>query len=46
MRYERSFNAFRYTYNYDLYPTDIQKMIDNNDSRYAYRWCKDNYMEI
>jgi hypothetical protein len=21
-------------------------MIDNNDARYAYRWLKDNYLQI
>lgn len=36
----------KYFGNYIAYPKDIQNMIDNNDARYAYRWLKDDYLEI
>ena len=32
--------------NFHNYPKDIQRMIDNNDSRYAFQWLKDGYKEI
>lgn len=44
-RYEKSYNSSQYFWNYPQYPKDIQKMIDNNDARYAYRWLAENYME-
>lgn len=45
-RYEKSYNSFRYFSRFPHYPTDIQKMIDNNDARYAHRWLKDTYLDI
>lgn len=45
-RYQQSYNVFRYFENYPNYPSDIKKMIDNNDARYAHRWLKDGYLDI
>ena len=45
-RFNQSYNCFRYFYNYEKFPTEIQKMIDNKDARYAHRWLKDDYQQI
>ena len=44
-RYEQAYNCSRYCGNFPVYPKDIQRMIDNNDARYAYRWLNDSYLE-
>jgi hypothetical protein len=36
----QSHNTLRYCWNYYSYPKEIQKMIDNNDARYAHAWLK------
>jgi hypothetical protein len=40
-RYIQSHNTLRYCWNYYSYPKEIQKMIDNNDARYAHAWLKE-----
>lgn len=45
-RHVKAYNLARYTQNFELFPRDIQKMIDNNDARYAYRWMQPDYLEI
>jgi hypothetical protein len=44
--YSESYNISRRFGNFWNYPTDIKRMIDNNDSRYAYRWLQDDYLKI
>lgn len=46
LHYIQAYNASRRFGNFHNYPVDIQRMIDNNDSRYAYKWLKDNYHDI
>ena len=46
VRYWQAYNTTRYFGNYPIYPADIQRMIENNDARYAFRWLENNYMEI
>ena len=42
--YLQSYNVSRYFGNFAAYPKDIQRMVENNDARYAFRWMEDNYM--
>ena len=46
VHYVQAYNASRRFGNFHNYPTDIQRMIDNNDSRYAWKWLKDSYHDI
>lgn len=43
-RYVQSYNCFKYFDNFANYPSDIKKMVDNNDARYAHRWLRDDYL--
>ena len=45
-RHEQAYNLARFSQNFDLFPVDIQRMIDNHDARYAYRWMEANYLDI
>lgn len=45
-RYQQHHSILKYFGNYDKYPADLQKAIDNNDARYGHRWLQDNYTEI
>ena len=46
LHYVQTYNVSRRFGNFHSYPSDIQRMIDNNDSRYAYKWLKENYHDI
>jgi hypothetical protein len=46
IHYVQAYNASRRFGNFHNYPVEIQRMIDNNDSRYAYKWLKDSYRDI
>lgn len=46
LRYAQAYKTSQYFGNFGVYPKDIQSMIDNNDSRYAFRWLKDDYLSI
>ena len=45
-RYQQAHNSSRYFGNFPRYPADIQRMIDNHDARYAFRWLRDDFMDI
>jgi hypothetical protein len=45
-RHHQHYNSLRIFHNFPYFPTDIQKMVDNTDARYAHRWLKDDYMKI
>lgn len=45
-RHQQAYNLARFTQNFDVFPIDIQRMIDNHDSRYAYRWMQPDYLQI
>jgi hypothetical protein len=44
--YAEAYNHSRLFGNFWKYPADIRRMIDNNDSRYAFKWLKDDYLAI
>ena len=46
LHYVQAYHACRRFGNFHNYPKDIQRMIDNNDSRYAFQWLKDGYKDI
>jgi hypothetical protein len=45
-QYVLAYNNSRRFGNFWNYPAEIQRMIDNNDARYAHRWLKDDYLAI
>lgn len=45
-KYNEAYNFSRRFTNFWNYPTEIRRMIDNNDSRYAYKWLKEDYLNI
>lgn len=44
--YVTAYNHSRRFGNFWQYPVEIQRMIDNNDARYAHKWLKDDYLNI
>lgn len=46
LHYVQAYQVCRRFGNFHNYPKDIQRMIDNNDSRYAFQWLKDGYKDI
>ena len=46
VRYQQAYNSSRHFGNFPNYPPDIQRMVDNHDARYAFRWLQDDYMAI
>jgi hypothetical protein len=44
--YEESYNHSRRFGNFWNYPLEIRRMIDNNDSRYAFKWLREDYLAI
>ena len=45
-QYTEYYNCSRRFGNFWNYPTDLRRMIDNNDARYAHRWLHEDYMKI
>jgi hypothetical protein len=45
-RYEKHYEFIKFIELYDQYPEDIKKMIDNNNSSYAHRWQRPDYLDI
>ena len=45
-QYTESYNHSRRFGNFWNYPVEIRRMIDNNDSRYAHRWLKEDFLQI
>lgn len=41
--YEEAYNHSRRFGNFWNYPADIRRMLDNNDSRYAFKWLRPDY---
>lgn len=46
LHYVQAYHVSRRFGNFHNYPVEIQRMIDNNDSRYAFKWLKDDYRDI
>ena len=45
-RYEKHYEFIKFIELHDQYPEDIKKMIDNNNSSYAHRWQRPDYLDI
>lgn len=46
LNYVQAYNVSRRFGNFYNYPAEIRHMLDNNDSRYAFRWLKEDYKDI
>ncbi len=44
--YQEGYNFSQRFGNFYNYPSEIRRMIDNNDARYAYKWIRDDYTKI